>query len=347
MSQPYNRESPELPNGSDYLVMLPVIDSDEALRLMPLATAVARQHGGRVGILRVVVVPEDQPLSDGVLEARRIRSEMDAIAAFNGGDEAPVRPIVNVAHSLTEGIRTAAEEQRAALLLLGWQAGRSSAERLFGPPIDDLLRQPPCDVAVARLHEQASEAGRGTPVRRVLLPVRGGPHTPLACDMALALAEREDAMITVLYASNPRSPDNLAARESLQSLRTMPRVARWLERAIPAEQAILAEAGDHQVIVLGVTGRRGDPEAPAGPLADQILRHAPATVVLVRHRMAQSEEQAQQIWQQVGDSRSLVRRKHLQQHRVRGSAAASRYQAAARPYDQPGTAGAERGGHHR
>jgi glucosyl-3-phosphoglycerate synthase len=268
---------------------------------MPLAAAIARHHGGRVVVLRVAVVPDGHSLSDGVLEARRIRAEMDAVAAFNGGDGAPVRPLVNVAHSLAEGIRTAAEEQRASLVLLGWQADRSSAERLFGPPIDDLLRRPPCDVAVARLHQ-------GAPVRRVLLPVRGGPHTPLACDTALALAEHDDAAITVLYASNPRSPDDLSARESLQSLRTMPRVSRWLERAIPAEQAILAEAPDHQVIILGVTGRRADPEAPAGPLADQILRHAPATVVLVRHRMAQAEEQAQQIWQQQRDLSATVDR---------------------------------------
>jgi glucosyl-3-phosphoglycerate synthase len=301
MSQLYNHDSQERPGNSDYLVIVPVLDIDEALRLMPLADALTQHHGGRVAVLSVVVVPEEQPLSDGVLEARRIRAELDAVAAFNGGEGAPVRTIVNVAHSLAEGIRTAAEEQRASMILLGWQAERSSAERLFGPPIDDLLRRPPCDVAVARLHDAA-------PARRVLLPVRGGPHTPLACDMALALAERHDAAITVLYASNPRSPDNVSARESLKSLRAMPRVSRWLERAIPAGQAILAEAPDHQVIVLGVTGRSGDPEAPAGPLADQILRHAPATVVLVRHRMAQAEEQAQQIWQQQRDLSATVDR---------------------------------------
>ncbi|NCC35878.1 MAG: glucosyl-3-phosphoglycerate synthase, partial [Chloroflexia bacterium] len=82
----------------------------------------------------------------------------------------------------------------------------------------------------------------------------------------------------------------------------------WLERTIPAEQAILSEAPDHQAIVLGVTGRQGDPEAPLGPLADRILRHADTTVVLVRHRMAQSEERAQQIWQQHRDLSATVDR---------------------------------------
>lgn len=288
-------------NGSsDFVVLLPAREPEKIRLLLPLAAAIARQQGGQVIVLGVVEVPAGQPLSDGMLETRRVRADFDAAAT---SDEVlvPVRSVITVAHDLTDGIRTAAEEQRASLILLGWQAEQSSSERLFGPPIDSLLRQPPCDVVVVRLRGGANW-------RRVLLPVRGGPHTPLACDVALALAERHDAAISVLYAANPRLPDHAAVRESLQSLRTMPRVTRWLERTIPAEQAILAEAPDHQAIILGVTGRRGDPEAPIGPLADRILRNADSTVVLVRHRMAQAEEHAQQIWQQHRDLSATVDR---------------------------------------
>jgi nucleotide-binding universal stress UspA family protein len=298
----YSREAHERPAApEEYIVLLPVIDVDEAQRLAPLAAAIARHNNGRVLAVSVVVVPENQSLSDGVLNARRIRSELDAVAVFNTSDPVQVRPTVVVAHSLGEGIRNAAEEQHADLVLLGWQEDESSSERLFGPPIDDLLRTPPCDVVVVRLHGEQRW-------QRILLPVRGGPHTPLACGVAFALADHADAAVTVLYASDPRQPDNLAARESLQSLRSMPRISRWLERSIPARQAILAEAPDHQAIVIGVTGRRGDPEAPIGPLADQIMRSAESTVVLVRHRMAQSEESAQQIWQQQRDLSATVDR---------------------------------------
>src|SRR6266487_1403797 len=135
-------------------------------RLQPLASAVARYQGGHVVVVRVVVVPVEQPLSDGVLEARRVRAELDAIVDGNLADVVAIRPVVAVAYSLAAGIRTAAEEQRASLIVLGWQADRSSSERLFGPPIDDLLREPPCDVAVARLHGDP-------PWRGLLLPVRG------------------------------------------------------------------------------------------------------------------------------------------------------------------------------
>jgi nucleotide-binding universal stress UspA family protein len=285
---------------SDYTVLLPAREPEKVRLLLPLAAAIARQQNGQVVILGVVEVPAEQPLSEGMLETRRVRADYDAAANFDE-IQVPVRTVITVAHDLTDGIRTSAEEQQANLILLGWQAQQSSSERLFGPPIDSLLRQPPCDVVVVRLRA-------GEPWRRVLLPVRGGPHTPLACDIAMALAERHDAAISVLYATNPRYPDDASVRASLQSLRTMPRVTRWLERSIPPEQAILAEDPDHQAIVLGVTGRRGDPEAPIGPLADRILRQAESTVVLVRHRMAHAEELAQQIWQQNRDLSATVDR---------------------------------------
>ncbi len=304
MSQPMQETVIDRPApAAGYLVALPLSEPDDAQRLLPLAQAIARHHGGRVLLVRVVQVPPDQPLSDGVLETRRARAELDELAGAlaEAEPDAPPAVAITVAHTLAEGIRTTIQEQRADLLLLGWQDDRSSPERLFGPPIDALLRDPPCDVVVLRLGAEAA-------VPRVLLPVRNGPHTPLACDMALALANHHDAAITILYAHDPRRPDDLTVRESLQSLRSLPRVNRWLERAMPAEQAILAEAADHQLIVLGVTGRRTDPEAPIGPLAERILRLSSAAVALVCRRMAPAEAQAQQIWQQQRDLSATVDR---------------------------------------
>lgn len=290
----------ERPSTNDYVVLLPAREPAKIQMMLPLAAALAHQQQGQVVILGVVVVPHERPLSDGMLETRQVRADYDSAADFSAF-QVPIRTVITVAHDLTEGIRTAAEEQAANLILLGWHALQSSSERLFGPPIDSLLRQPPCDVVVLRLRE-------GENWRRILLPVRGGPHTPLACDVAMALADQHDAAISVLYATNPRMPDDANVRASLQSLRSMPRVTRWLERSIPAEQAILAEDPDHQAIILGVTGRRGDPEAPIGPLADRILRQSDSTIVLVRHRMAHAEELAQQIWQQNRDLSATVDR---------------------------------------
>src|SRR5690349_23724386 len=130
------------------MVMLPVIEREELLRLLPFGRAIAQHQGGRVQLVRVVVVPPEQPLSDGLAEARQVRAELDEITNAQRDAEGAgwLSATVAVAHTLVDGIRTAVHELRADLLLLGWQADHSSHERLFGPPIDALLREPPCDV---------------------------------------------------------------------------------------------------------------------------------------------------------------------------------------------------------
>jgi nucleotide-binding universal stress UspA family protein len=292
-----DEESYEIGEASDrplsregFVVLLPALDIDETRRVLPIARAIAAQQNGRVTVLGIIEVEREAPLSDGVTPARLLRGELDAIAEFRTQSPVPVRSSVRVAHSMLDAIHAAVEAESVDVVMLGWQEEHSSPERLFGQPIDQLLRVPPCDVVIVKL-------GSAPNWRHILLPVRGGPHTQLACETAIALAELHDGDISVLYAANRRQPDSPAVRESLQALRQMPRVQRWLERTIPAEQAIMAEALDHQVIVLGVSGRRNEPE-PVGLLADRVMRKAPETVVLVRHRMGQSEEQAQQIWQQ-------------------------------------------------
>src|SRR5258706_9695781 len=100
-----------------------------------MAVAVARHHGGRVLVLRVAIVPAEQPLSDGMLEARRTRAELDAIKAFTSDDSVSVRPIVNVAYALAAGIPTAAEGQHASPILLGLPAHHPSPQRPLRPPV--------------------------------------------------------------------------------------------------------------------------------------------------------------------------------------------------------------------
>jgi glycosyltransferase involved in cell wall biosynthesis/nucleotide-binding universal stress UspA family protein len=282
-----------------YVVLLPVLDLDESVRLMPLAASIAAYHSGEVLVLGVVEVEAEQSLADGVVRAREYRAEIYRVFDAAPDVAVPVSYAVRVERTIDSAVRGAITEGVAHLVLLGWQESQSSPERLFGPPIDTLLREPPCDTVVVKL-------GNLHDCRRILLPVRGGPHTRLASELALALANSTDASITVLYANDPRQADNLQARASLEDLRDMPRVQRWVERAIPVQQAIIAESQQHQAVVLGVAGRVSDPEAPVGPVAEHALRQFDKTAILVRHKLQQTEEQAQLLWQQRRDLSSTV-----------------------------------------
>jgi nucleotide-binding universal stress UspA family protein len=290
---------PRVERAARPAVLLPVLELIQAQRVLPIASALAAQNNGEVIVLGIVAINSDTSPAEGQRRAREYRGELQTI--FEASDGAPVRTIVRVNHDLNDAIRLVAEETGASMIVLGWQEEVSAAERFFGPPIDGLFRDPPCDLVVAKL-------GVYTECQRILMPVRGGPHTALVADVTQAIAAATAATITVLYANEPRQQDNREARTSLNQFRSLPGVARWIERAMPVQQALAAEAPDHQMIVLGVTGRQTDPEAPIGPVAEYTLRHFPATVVLVRRKLPPAEERAQVLWQQQRDQSLVVNR---------------------------------------
>jgi nucleotide-binding universal stress UspA family protein len=269
-------------NASASTLILPILDHPTVGHLLPVAEAMAHAYGGTVLLLGVVEVAPDQPLSAGVVPAQRRREELNQLSMRL---QVPLRTAVRVARSWYEGIHDAVCEERADLLLVGWPGEAFSPERLFGPPIEQLLATPPCDLLVVK--HSASSA-----VRRILLPTTGGPNLPLSSDVATALADLADGTVTVLLATDPEHPIDPAALQNIRQLQKVPRIGRWLERVSPATPAILHEASEHDVIVMGATGRRHNPGQPVGPLGEAVLNEIDKTVVITRHKLADAEKRA-------------------------------------------------------
>lgn len=263
-----------------YTVLVPVLDRANIEQLLPVAAALAQAQRGGVVLLGIVEVAEEQPLSAGTVLAQRLREEL----RLKRDLLAPVRTVVRVARSTEAAIRDAAREEGADLLFLGWHGAAFATERLFGPPLEQLLARPPCDLIVIKQGE--------APARRILLPTRGGPHLSLGSQVAAALAEANDGAITVLYATEPQQPIDPQALQSIYALRRLPRVAQWQERVSPPLPAILDEIAAYDAVVLGATGRRFNPEQPVGPLGQTVLNEAVGTVIIVRHKLAEVERQA-------------------------------------------------------
>lgn len=265
-----------------YTLVLPMLDEPTIEHLLPMAAMLARAHHGDILLLGVVEVAEDQPLSAGVLPTQRLREELNRRTI---DPEIRLRTSVRVARSLDEGIRAAVREEQADLLVLGWQGTAFSPERLFGSPIEQLLADPPCDLVVIK-HKPNSDP------RRILLPTTGGPNLQLSSEVATALADASDGMITVLFATNPQHPIDPVALEGTRQLQKMPRVNRWLERVSPAIPAILHEVTNYDVVVLGATGRRFNPDQPVGPLGEAVLNETDSTVIITRRKLADAEQRA-------------------------------------------------------
>jgi nucleotide-binding universal stress UspA family protein len=171
----------------------------------------------------------------------------------------------------------------ADLMLLDWEAWSRPDRQLFGCSLDEVVRTAPCDMATVR-------RGPLGPVRQVLLPVRGGPQGLLTLRLAMGLAERHDAMITLLHVEQPGllPDDDAAVRAQLDALLARgahpTRAATAIVVADSVEAAIAVEAEAHQITIMGASP--GDPGTPLllGPVAEAVAAQAPGTLIIVKAR---------------------------------------------------------------
>ena len=254
---------------------------------MPVHEGEAR---GRVLPLGVVEIPEEIGLSAGAVPARIHRQMLGRLRRVNKSPQIELRTLVRVHRQVWQGIIEAAKEENANLILLGW-SGRVDADSVLGTTIDEAVRNAPCDIAVAKgVSVQAA--------RRILVPIRGGPHAALAFKLATGLADRVDGIVTALRIERPESagqPDEgtIASRERDREefeavLATAPRPDRVREVVVEASSvvdAILRQAETHQVVVMGAAADPQDPSQIFGPIAEEIARRLDKGLVVVKTKL--------------------------------------------------------------
>jgi glucosyl-3-phosphoglycerate synthase len=304
-------------------ILIPVANPGTAEELVRIGVALLDKRQGTLDALGIVEVPEGMPLSEGATRARHARRLLQRVL-----DYAPVgtaiHPLVRIGRHAAEGIVEAAAEQESDLIIFGWggkqtipapggeaasmsaSAGgvprprrrpRNGPRAVFSPTIDTVVRESPCDIAVVKQ--------RGTKeVRRILVPVRGGPHAELALAFADALGRHHGAEVVVLHlvpagitlAVRAQAERALAAfvREHMKG-----RAEPLIREASNVRNAILREADKADLVVMGASaspGGNGDPFL-FGALPEAIATRAKPTVIVVKTR----EPIGRQTFEQLAD----------------------------------------------
>lgn len=286
------RDGQEAKAPPGYRVLLPLTHLLEAGVLLPLAEAFVREWRGRLVILHVVTVPEDHSLSEAAAEASRSRQEIDRFLSDKDYAIAQVKTVVRVAREVWEGIWETVEQERIDILLLGWSS-RVLPETAVANQIDPRLASPPCDVVTVRLGgelaramEDSFEGGVWKRMERILLPARGGPHASLALRVAQALAEGNNATITLLHVTGqaPRDAEEELWATFGSALRGLERLTRAVTTVGDVSQAIIEEAGRHHVVVMGASSRQVAPHGWGGPIHDVVSQNLDTTLIVVKER---------------------------------------------------------------
>jgi nucleotide-binding universal stress UspA family protein len=230
--------------------------------LLSFGKALAEAQNSTLQIIGLVAVPRDQSLSTGAIEARHMREALEPLARQH---EAAFG--VHVAHDIWAELSKAAGEEPETLLLLDL-ASKIPANKLHALPADIAM------VAGAF----------PTRLEHILLPIRGGPYAELALRIALALAETHHAEITVLHAAPMTRLGDEVYQGFLRHLRELPAITRWVNARSEVVKAIVREARDHQLLVMGAIARVRSDGPPIGPTALRAVNEAAIPTLVVKSR---------------------------------------------------------------
>ncbi len=265
-------------------ILIPVANPLTAEELIRIGAALLEPRTGELTALGIVEVAEGMPLSEGATRARQARRLLQKVLDYVP-EGTVIHPLVRIGRHAAAGIVEAAAEQEADLMIFGW-GGKSGPHRdasrpVISPTIDEVVREAPCNIAVVK-QRGARE------VRRILVPVRGGPHAELALRLADALAVRHGATVVIMHLV----PAGVTEAVRAQAERALAAFGRQfvtahsepvLREAANVRSAILREAERADLVVMGASAPPGEPGgALFGQLPEVIAQRAKCTVIVVK-----------------------------------------------------------------
>ncbi|MGW8250667.1 MAG: amino acid permease, partial [Anaerolineales bacterium] len=197
----------------DYSVMVPVASHEQAIILGQIGAILANANQGDVLAVHVINVPPQLSLGEGRLFLKEGRSYLETVIHQAKPYDIPVHTVLRLGRNIAEAVRKTVVENASDIIVLGWPGYTNTAGRLFGSVIDPIVENPPTTIAVVRYRQRR-------PVRRILVPVGGGPNSRLAAKLAVDMAlsgEDGPAQVTLMHII-PAGTKNGAAVRANQAI---------------------------------------------------------------------------------------------------------------------------------
>jgi amino acid transporter/nucleotide-binding universal stress UspA family protein len=196
-------ETESVVNGSRREVLVALtknLDESRERSLVAIAADIVRPHDGRVIVARFEEVPDQAPLTEDltVPSAADISYET-RIESLASDLDVDIEADEVVSHDTKHAIVNAAESRGVDAIVAEHEPLRLRS-RLFGDPIDWVVRHAGCDVLLV------DNLGYDRP-ERVALSADGGPYPPLAVDVTEAIAVANDGDVSLWYPADQNGTD--------------------------------------------------------------------------------------------------------------------------------------------
>lgn len=176
------------------------LDESRERSLVALAADLVRPDDGRVVVVRFEEVPDQVPLTEDVtVQSSSDVSYETRIASLSTELNVDIEADEIVSHDTKHAVVNFADNRGVDSIVTEHEPLRLRS-RLFGDPIDWVVRHAPCDVFLV------DNLGYDQP-EHVILSGNGGPYPPLAVNVAEAIAAANEGDISLWYPGDKKGTD--------------------------------------------------------------------------------------------------------------------------------------------
>lgn len=261
-------------------ILLPLADPANALALIKPTVILAKARDAQVDLLHMVPIPDQAPLSDApkyMSEGEEAMVEALLYTSVNF----PTNRTVQYCRNVARGVLSAARQRNTDMIILGWRGRSYRREFVLGSTVDPVLERAPCDVVVIKGWPRGK-------IERVLVPVAGGPHTDLAVKVGATFAQEAGGRVTpfnvITSGGSRQEAENLIEAAIARTELPGDLFAPKFVHSDNVLQAILDEAPEHDLVVIGASQERVWQRLVMGSLPENIARRCQRPIAMVKAR---------------------------------------------------------------
>ncbi|BDI16207.1 chloride channel protein [Nostoc cf. commune SO-36] len=278
----YQTRSPSIGRGR---LLVPVANPETADILLLMAAAIARDRHYEIDCVQVMLIPRHSSPSETEVRTAKSRRLLRQAEVLAKKWQIPLHTQIRVTHDVAQAILETVNEQHIDLILMGWKGNTSTPGRIFGNVVDTIIRQATCEVVLVKL------GTTGQAFNRWLVPIAGGPNSPLAIKLLpalITLGNEPQIHLTQVFKPFEFKPDMSVSEQAIRHLmrrRKLPStvVALPVQADSVAEGVInLVKTEGYDVVVVGASREGLLQQAIQGNIPEAIASGVESTVILVR-----------------------------------------------------------------
>jgi len=250
-----------------------------------MAAAIARDRHYEIDCVQVMLIPRHSSPSETQVRTAKSRRLLRQAEVLAKKWKIPLHTQIRVTHDVAQAILETINEQHIDLILMGWKGNTSTPGRIFGNVVDTIIRQATCEVVLVKL------GTTGQSFNRWLVPMAGGPNSPLAIKLLpalITLGNDPQIHLTQVFKPFEFKPDMSVSEQAIRHLMRRRKLSSTVI-ALPVQANSVAEGvinlvqtEGYDVVVLGASQEGLLQQAIQGNIPEAIASGVESTVILVR-----------------------------------------------------------------